>query len=205
MTKIKSLFGKDKDIYRGIEKVVTFGSASDSNLKKEVSEYVVTERLRDNFEKILDALYSGMSGNSNEIGIWFSGFYGSGKSSFAKYLAYGLQKGYTVDGQLFLERLANRIDSGPIKQVFKNVVNTHDPAVILLDCATEQIRGGILPPILELLIAKVNKLAGYSTDGKLAEFERMLSADGKLDSFKEIVNSKYNEDWDLIKSGKASE
>ena len=39
MTKIKSLFGKDKDIYRGIEKVVTFGSASDSNLKKVHKNY----------------------------------------------------------------------------------------------------------------------------------------------------------------------
>ena len=36
MSKIKSLFGKDKDIYRGIEKVVTFGNDSDENLKHEV-------------------------------------------------------------------------------------------------------------------------------------------------------------------------
>jgi hypothetical protein len=77
MSKIKSLFSKDKDIYRGIEKVVTFGNASDENLKHEVSEYVVTERIRDNFEKILDALYSGMNDSSNEIGIWVSGVYGS--------------------------------------------------------------------------------------------------------------------------------
>ena len=202
MTKIKEIFGSDKDIYRSIEKVVTFGNASEINLKDEVSEYVVTEKLKENFDKILDALHDGMQEGSSEIGIWVSGFYGSGKSSFAKYLAYGLQKGFKVDGQLFLERLSNRIDSGPTTQVFKKIVSTYDPAVILLDCATEQIKGGSLPPILELLVAKVNQVAGYSTDGKLAEFERMLSSDGKLKPFKEIVQSKYNEDWDLIKSGK---
>ena len=159
MTKIKEIFGSDKNIYRSIEKVVTFGNASEINLKNEVSEYVVTEKLKDNFDKILDALHDGMEDGSSEIGIWVSGFYGSGKSSFAKYLAYGLQKDFKVDGQLFLDRLSNRINSGPTTQVFKKIVSSYDPAVILLDCATEQIKGGALPPILELLIAKVNQLA----------------------------------------------
>ena len=47
MTKIKELFGSEKDIYRGIEKVVTFGNATEENLKHEISEYVVTDRIRD--------------------------------------------------------------------------------------------------------------------------------------------------------------
>ena len=199
MTKIKALFGKDKDIYRGIEKVVTFGNASDENLKNEVSEYVVTDRIRDNFEKILDALYSGMSESSNEIGIWVSGFYGSGKSSFAKYLGYALQKDLVIDGQTFQERLANRINSAPIAQTFKTIIAKHDPAIILLDCATEQIKGGTLPPILELLIAKVYQMAGYSTDSQLANFERMLQHDGNLEKFKSRISKDFDKDWDDIK------
>jgi hypothetical protein len=199
MTKIKEIFGSDKDIYRSIEKVVTFGNASEINLKNEVSEYVVTEKLKENFDKILDALHDGMQDGSSEIGIWVSGFYGSGKSSFAKYLAYGLQKGFKVDGQLFLERLSNRIDSGPTTQVFKKIVSTYDPAVILLDCATEQIKGGASSPILELLIAKVNQVAGYSTDSQLANLEQMLQKDGKLDGFVSKIKKEHDKDWDDIK------
>lgn len=199
MTKIKSLFGKDKDIYRGIEKVVTFGNASEENLKHEVSEYVVTERIKDNFEKILDSLYNGMNDSSNEIGIWVSGFYGSGKSSFAKYLGFALKKDMIIDGQAFHERLSNRINSTPIAQTFKSIIAKHDPAIILLDCATEQIKGGTLPPILELLIAKVYHLAGYSTDSQLANFERMLQNDAKLEKFKTRISSDYGKDWDDIK------
>ena len=199
MTKIKEIFGSDKNIYRSIEKVVTFGNASEINLKNEVSEYVVTEKLKDNFDKILDALHDGMEDGSSEIGIWVSGFYGSGKSSFAKYLAYGLQKDFTVDGQLFLDRLSNRINSGPTTQVFKKIVSSYDPAVILLDCATEQIKGGALPPILELLIAKVNQVAGYSTDSQLANLEQMLQKDGKLDAFVSKIKKEHDKDWDDIK------
>ncbi|MCS5488898.1 BREX system P-loop protein BrxC [Algoriphagus limi] len=202
MTKIKEIFGSDKNIYRPIEKVVTFGSASELNLKNEVSEYVVTDKLRDSFDKILDSLYRGMEEGTHEVGIWVAGFYGSGKSSFAKYLGFGLKKDYKVDNQLFLDRLSNRINSTPTTQLFKNIVNKFDPAVILLDCATEQIKGGTLPPILELMIAKVNQLAGFSSDEKLAEFERMLSNDHKLDYFKKRVLEEYTEDWDLIKTGK---
>lgn len=200
MTKIKEIFGSDKNIYRSIEKVVTFGNASEINLKNEISEYVVTEKLRENFDKILDALYRGMEGGSNEIGIWVSGFYGSGKSSFAKYLGYGLQKDLKVDNQLFLERLSNRINSLPTSQLFKNIVNQYDPAVILLDCATEQIKGGSLPPILELLIAKVNQIAGYSSDSQLANLEQMLQKDGKLEVFVSRIKAEHDKDWDEIKN-----
>jgi hypothetical protein len=200
MTKINEIFGSDKDIYRSIEKVVTFGNASEINLKNEISEYVVTEKLKDNFDKILDALYRGMEEGSHEVGIWVSGFYGSGKSSFAKYLGYGLQKDFKVDNQLFLDRLSNRINSLPTSQLFKNIVNQYDPAVILLDCATEQIKGGTLPPILELLIAKVNQLAGYSTDSQLAYLEQMLQQDGKLTVFVNRIKAEYEKDWDEIKN-----
>lgn len=206
MTKIKDLFGADKNIYRPIDKVITFGDASKitetanaAKLKSEISEYVVTDNLRQNFEKISDALYNGIEGGSHEIGIWVSGFYGSGKSSFAKYLGYGLQKEFKVEGQLFLDRLSNRIDSLPITQTFKNIVTNYDPAVIMLDCATEQIKGGTLPPILELLIAKVNQLAGYSTDSQLADLEKMLQKDGKLEEFKNRIKSDHDKDWDEIK------
>lgn len=199
MTKIKEIFGADKDIYRSIEKVVTFGNISEISLKKEVSEYVVTEKLKDNFDKILDALHEGMGDGSTEIGIWVSGFYGSGKSSFAKYLAYGLKKDFTVDGQLFLDRLSNRINSGPTTQIFKKIVAAHDPAVVLLDCATEQIKGGALPPVLELLIAKVNQIAGYSTDSQLANLEQMLQKDGKLDAFVAKIEKDHDKKWDEIK------
>ncbi len=199
MTEIKTLFGKEKNIYRAIDKVVTFGNTTNENLKHEISEYVVTERLKDNFEKILDSLYNGMEGGTNEVGIWVSGFYGSGKSSFAKYFGFALKRDLIIDGQSFIDRLGNRINSLPITQTFKTIIEKHDPAIVMLDCATEQIKGGTLPPILELLIAKVYQLAGFSTDGQLANLERMLQKDGNFEKFVTRIKSEYDKDWNDIK------
>jgi len=38
---IRSLFDPSKDIYRTIEKVITYGAAQEDRLKSEIAEYVV--------------------------------------------------------------------------------------------------------------------------------------------------------------------
>ena len=41
------------------------------------------------------------AGQVDEIGVWVSGFYGSGKSSFTKYLAFALDPSRTLGGEPF--------------------------------------------------------------------------------------------------------
>jgi hypothetical protein len=53
---------------------------------------------------------------------------------------------------------------------------------------------------LELLIAKVNQLAGYSTDSQLAYLEQMLQQDGKLNVFVDRIKAEHEKDWDEIKN-----
>lgn len=199
MKKIKELFDPSKDIYRSIEKVVTFGSLKTDHLKGEISEYVVTERLKQNFEKILDAMSAGMQTESHEVGIWISGFYGSGKSSFAKYFGLGLKKNYLIDGISFQERLINRINSTPISQQLKTLVDKYDPEVFLIDLATQTIAGYTMAPVGTIIYNEIMKWAGYAPEEKIALLERKLEIDGKLEDFKGIVKSEKNEDWDLLK------
>ena len=44
---IRSLFDPSKDIYRTIEKVITYGASQEGRLKAEISEYVVTASIID--------------------------------------------------------------------------------------------------------------------------------------------------------------
>ena len=85
--KIKQLFDSNKDIYRTIEKVITYSASQEQRLNAEISEYVVTESIEEQFEKLLGKMQAAMEADGeNEVGVWVSGFYGSGKSSFTKYL-----------------------------------------------------------------------------------------------------------------------
>lgn len=199
MSKIKDLFDPSKDIYRSIEKVVTFGSVDPAALKREITEYVVTDKLRNSFDKVLDSMSAGMESESHEIGIWVSGFYGSGKSSFAKYLGLSLKKDLEVDGMSFQERLTNRINSTPITQLLKSLVQKYDPVVFLIDMATQQISSHTLAPVGTIVYYEVMRWAGYAPEEKIALLERKMEMDGKLEEFKKIVRQEFDEDWDTIK------
>lgn len=67
---IKTLFDSNKDIYRTIEKVITYGVSQEERLKAEISEYVVTESIEEQFEKLLSRMQSAMeAGGQNEVGV----------------------------------------------------------------------------------------------------------------------------------------
>ena len=68
---IRSLFDPSKDIYRTIEKVITYGASQEGRLKAEISDYVVTDSIEEQFRKLLDRMQLAMeTGGENEIGVW---------------------------------------------------------------------------------------------------------------------------------------
>jgi hypothetical protein len=199
MNKIKDLFDPSKNIYRSIEKVVTFGSLEPSSLQKEISEYVVTDKLRKSFDRVLDLMNTGMASESHEIGIWVSGFYGSGKSSFAKYFGLSLKNDLVIDGVSFRERLTNRINSNPVNQLLNSLVKKYDPVVFLIDLATQQISSHTLAPVSYIIYHEVMRWAGYASEEKIALLERKMEIDGIFDEFKKVVSIEFDEEWDKIK------
>ena len=107
---IKTLFDASRDIYRTIEKVITYSASQQNRLKDELAEYHVTSSIDGHFENLLRKMQMAMQeGGANEIGVWVSGFYGSGKSSFTKYLATALDDTRKIDGEPVLKHLQNRL------------------------------------------------------------------------------------------------
>src|SRR5690606_5370458 len=140
-----------------------------------------------NFEKLLDLLDLGIEEGSPEIGVWVSGFYGSGKSSFTKYLGFALDRDRKIDGKSFLEHLQNQFRDVTLKQRLSTVAKKHDPVVIMLDLASEMLAGATMAEISTVLYEKVMQWAGYSRDRKIAYLELMLEKDGKLDDFERRI------------------
>ena len=94
---IKNLFDPAKNIYRTIEKVITYSASQEARLKAEITEYIVTDSIEEQFERLLSRMQAAMEmGGENEVGVWVSGFYGSGKSSFTKYLGLALDESVTI-------------------------------------------------------------------------------------------------------------
>lgn len=84
--KIQDMFYKEID--RDIKGVIKVGQSDDENVYQELDEYVVTSELEKYMEGFFDAYSKGLDGRTDKMGVWISGFFGSGKSHFLKILSY---------------------------------------------------------------------------------------------------------------------
>lgn len=184
---IKTLFDSNKDIYRNIEKVITYGVSQEDRLRAEISEYVVTDSIEDQFEKLLRKMQDAMeAGGQNEVGVWVSGFYGSGKSSFTKYLGLAFDDNVTIDGTPFIQYLEDRLQRATTKALLNTVAKRFPAAVMMLDLASEQLAGATMEEVSTVLYYKVLQWAGYSRNLKVAALERKLKKDNRHQEFQDV-------------------
>ena len=87
--KIKEIF--ERPIDRKIEEVIKVTQTDEKTVHEEISEYVVTDVIKGYYRNILDSIIKTKTEPHEGIGVWVSGFFGSGKSSFAKILGYILE------------------------------------------------------------------------------------------------------------------
>lgn len=185
---IRSLFDPSKDINRTIEKVITYDASQENRLKAEISEYVVTEHIEEQFRKLLDSMQRAMESDGNsEIGVWASGFYGSGKSSFTKYYGLALSDHCFIDGVPFIKHLQDRLYKPQTKALLNTLAQRFPAAVVMLDLASEMLAGATMEEVSTVLYFKVLQWAGYSRNLKVAAFERMVEKDHRTTELHEQV------------------
>ena len=83
---IKEMFRKEID--RELQGVIVVGQGAETNVAQELEEYVVTRELQRHFADFFAAYKKGILGTTPKMGVWISGFFGSGKSHFLKILSY---------------------------------------------------------------------------------------------------------------------
>ena len=86
---VKEMFKKPID--REIQGVIIVGQGEETNVSQELDEYVVTRELQKHFADFFSAYKKGILGITPKMGVWISGFFGSGKSHFLKILSYLLE------------------------------------------------------------------------------------------------------------------
>ena len=200
--KIQELFSKD--ISRAINGVVKAEQMDILSVWQELDEFVVTKELLTHFDRFF-SVYSDsidqpddidISGN---IGVWVSGFFGSGKSHFIKALSY-LFKNNEVsshgDKKKAIEFFEDKIDDslllGTIKRV---VVKNADVILFNIDSKADQSKGR--DAILAVFLKVLNELQGYSPDHPhIAHMERYLEHKNKLETFHKIFLEHVGSSWD---------
>src|SRR5207248_2329506 len=120
---ISDLFNDAKHaLDRPIERVIDYSATDEQRLSREIDEYEVTDQIEARMRRFLDVFEAGVTrGDVTEVGIWVSGFYGSGKSSFTKYLGFALDAQRMVGGVPFVERLAEKITDIATRQQLRAI------------------------------------------------------------------------------------
>jgi hypothetical protein len=95
--KLANLFYKP--ISRNINGVIKVGQQDDASIFQELDEYVVTKELDKHFRAFFDRYTDALDAPTDKMGVWISGFFGSGKSHFLKILSYLLENRVARDGE----------------------------------------------------------------------------------------------------------
>ena len=199
MKTIRELFSTRRPIDRRIEKVIDYYADDEDRLASEIEEYEATENVEACFRKFLETYQAGVqAGQVTEVGMWVAGFYGSGKSSFTKYLGFALDPERMVHGQPFLDLLADRLRSPDVKASLRTVAKRLPTAVVLLDLGAEQLAESTAATVTNVLYWKVLQLAGYSKEKKLAQLEFTLDDRRLYDDFRAAYRQAYGAEWEQI-------
>lgn len=189
---IKTLFAND--IRRRIEEVIKVDQTNEEIIRDEINEYVVTDAIRTHYTGIFDA-YSETPNKPHEgIAIWVSGFFGSGKSSFAKMLGLSIAN-RTVAGESAAERFAERAGDKKLHVLLKAINERIPTHAVIFDVSTDRgIRSGN-QTLTEIMYGLFLQSLGYAKDLDLSELEITLEEKGELARFEEEYQRIFEKDW----------
>jgi hypothetical protein len=177
---IRSLFASD--ITREIEEVIKVDQTDAEVIRSEIDEYIVTDAIADHYVKILERYDAARNKPNEGIAIWISGFFGSGKSSFAKMLGLAIENRDIVHepaGERFAARTSNRKIQVHLRQIAEHIP-TH---AVIFDVSTDRgIRSGN-QTLTEIMYRLFLESLGYPKDLDLAELEISLESEHRLDRF----------------------
>lgn len=187
---LKNMF--ERDIQRKIKGVIVVGE--DQKIKEELDEYVVTKEIAKHLNKFYQNYVRGIDGETDRVGVWISGFFGSGKSHFLKMLSYILSN-KLVDGKRPVEYFENKIEDKMLYADMERAarVNTE---TILFNIDSKNPDKDKTNAILYTFLRVFNEHRGFSGEKPgLAEFEKMLVEEGIYEKFKAEFESITGKAW----------
>jgi nucleoside-triphosphatase THEP1 len=202
--KIREIFRKKID--RPINGVIKADQRDAESIWQELDEYVVTKQLTEYFRRFFDA-WLAAADNPNDptisarMGVWVSGFFGSGKSHFIKILSYLLENIEAVSPTTGEAKKAVAFfDEHKIKDpllladIQRAVQGSSD--VILFNIDAKADAKTDRDAILQVFLRVFNEKLGYTGDSPhVAEMERYLVSKGAYEAFKTEFQASNGNPW----------
>lgn len=193
---IKSLFAND--IHRRIEEVIKVDQTDEEILRDEINEYVVTDAIRSHYTNIFDAYRETPNKPHEGIAIWVSGFFGSGKSSFAKMLGLSIAN-RKIAGESSADRFGQRTGDKKLQVLLKSIAEKIPTHAVIFDVSTDRgIRSGN-QTLTEIMYGLFLQSLGYAKDLDLSELEIALEDKEELKKFEDEYRRLFKKEWSTEK------
>jgi len=207
---VKELFAGN--VTRDIPPVVYFHEQSPASVASEVSEYIITggypeghpsqrrvpKGIHEEYVRLLETIVKELEkpGGPELPNSWISGFYGSGKSSFAKLLGLALDGMPLPDGRSVADAWLARNTSpraAEMKTAWGKLRARVEPMAVVFDVGTVARDGEHLH---SAALRKVQERLGYCpTNSIVADYELTLERDGLWRRFEEVAAETLEVPW----------
>lgn len=189
---IRDMF-KD-DINRPINGVVQVGQTTERIIRDEVREYVITSELRRHFNTFFNYYGDAFEKPTADIGVWISGFFGSGKSHFLKMLSYLLEN-KCIDGEYVVDQFREKFDDPGTFMHIDNAMKAKTETILFnidVEGSINKTNTAVLRVFAKMFYTH---LGFYGESLKVALLEKYIDDCGKTEEFRRVFEQKKGKPW----------
>ena len=183
------------DINRNINGVIKVAQDDEKSIEQELREYIITKELRRHFNTFLGNYEKSLNDPTDKIGVWISGFFGSGKSHFLKILSY-LLSNQTVAGKKAVDYFVDKFDDPMMFAQLERCASVPTEAILF----NIDLKGPLNKDKTAILrvFAKVfyEHCGFYGDDLKVSKLEQYIEKSGKMDAFKSKFEELHGDSWE---------
>lgn len=201
--KLKEIY--EKDITRYINPAVVVSEMDDHRIQQEINEYVFSKDIVENLYTFLKVITQKKEG---KIGVWISGYYGSGKSHFIKYLFYCLHPTYRTQAfDRFINAVKDLYEERKLDTLSEVTLSNIQHILTILDRTKieeiifniDTVSGSTKKEgtLTRILLNQFNKKRGYNSNNIAVALliEKHLDQRGQFDEFKSLFQETLKEEW----------
>ena len=188
---IRDMF--ERDIDRNINGVIKIDQNDEQVIEQELSEYVVTRELRGHFATFYRAYGQALDVPTDKMGVWISGFFGSGKSHFLKMLSY-LLANREVAGKHALDYIAPRFEDELLAAQARRAASVPTETILFnIDSkGTTKDQSAVMRTFARVFY---ENQGFYGASLKLAHLEQLIESQGRTQAFRAAYEEASGHPW----------